>query len=118
MAECIIHMDADDLAPELVVKVVSRTTEAKDFEDDLALYAALGIPEYLLVETGEFTAEPNLWLFRRAATDGSYHMAESGLAVAACNTPLRLRLVAVSGNVPVFQCQDPETGQWHDHEGS
>lgn len=118
MAERIIHMDADDPSPDLVVEVVSRTTEAKDFEDDQVLYAALGIPEYLLVETGEFTAEPNLWLFWRAATDGSYHMAESGLAVTACNTPLRLQPVAVSGNMPVFQCQDPETGQWHDHEGN
>ena len=116
--ERIIHMDGDDPAPELVVEVVSRSTAAKDFEDNLSLYAALGIPEYLLVETGEFKAEPNLWLFRRAATDGAYHMAESGLAVTACNTPMRLQSADVPGNVPVFQCQDPETRQWHDHEGS
>lgn len=114
--ERIIHMDGDDPAPELVVEVVSRSTAAKDFEDNQSLYATLGIPEYLLVETGEFKAEPNLWLFRRAATDGTYHIAESGLAVTACNTPMRLRPAHVPGNVPVFQCQDPETRQWHDHE--
>jgi hypothetical protein len=116
--ERIIHMDGDDPAPELVVEVVSRSTAAKDFEDNLALYAALGIPEYLLVETGEFKATPTLWLFRRAARDGAYHMAESGLAVTACGTPMRLRPAAVPGNVPVLQCRDPETRQWHDHEGS
>ena len=116
--ERIIHMDGDDPAPELVVEVVSRSTAAKDFEDNLSLYAALGIPEYLLVETGEFKAEPNLWLFRRDATDGAYHVAETGLAVTAGNIPMRLRPADVPGNVPVFQCQDPATRHWHDHEGS
>lgn len=115
--ERIIRMDGDDPAPELVVEVVSRSTEAKDFEDNLSLYAALGIPEYLLVETGEFKTEPNMWLFRRAETDGTYHMAESGLALTACSTPMRLRPADVPGNVPVFQCQDPETRHWHDYEG-
>ena len=85
--ERIIHMDGDDPAPELVVEVVSRSTEAKDFEDDLSLYAALGIPEYLLIETGEFKTDSNMWLFRRADTDGAYHMAESGLTLTACSTP-------------------------------
>ncbi|MCY4520054.1 MAG: Uma2 family endonuclease [Caldilineaceae bacterium] len=116
--ERIIRVDGDDPAPELVVEVVSPTTEAKDFEDNLSLYAALGIPEYLLVDTGEFKTEPHMWLFRRAATDGAYHVAESGLALTACGTPMRLRPAAVPGNVPVFQCQDPETRHWHDHEGS
>lgn len=116
--ERIIRMDGGDPAPELVVEVVSRSTEAKDFEDNLSLYAALGIPEYLLVETGEFKTDPSMWLFRRADTDGTYHMAESGLAVTACNIPMRLRLAEVPGNVPVFQCRDPDTRQWHDYEGS
>lgn len=116
--ERIIRMDGGDPAPELVVEVVLRSTEAKDFEDNLSLYAALGIPEYLLVETGEFKTDPSMWLCRRADTDGTCHMAESGLAVTACNTPMRLRPAEVPGNVPVFQCQDPDTRQWHDHEGS
>ena len=95
-----------------------RSTEAKDFEDNLSLYAALGIPEYLLVETGEFKTDPNMWLFRRAETDGAYHMAESGLALIACGVPMRLLPAEVPGNVPVFQCQDPDTLHWHDYEGS
>ena len=116
--ERIIHMNGDDPAPELVVEVVSRSTEAKDFEDNLSLYAALGIPEYLLVETGEFKTDLNMWLFRRAETDGAYHMAESGLTLTACGVPMRLLPAEVPGNVPVFQCQDPETRHWHDYEGS
>ncbi len=35
--ERIICMDENDPAPELVVEVVSRSTEAKDFEDNLSL---------------------------------------------------------------------------------
>ncbi|MYC62959.1 MAG: Uma2 family endonuclease [Caldilineaceae bacterium SB0661_bin_34] len=116
--ERIIHMDEDDPAPELVVEVVSRSTEAKDFEDNLSLYAALGIPEYLLVDTGEFQTDPNMWLFRRAEPDGAYHVAERGLDLTVCGVPMRLRPAAVPGNVPVFQCRDADTRQWHDHEGS
>ncbi len=78
----------------------------------------MGIPGYLLVDTGEFKTEPHMWLFRRAETDEAYHVTESGLALTACGTPMRLRPAAVPGNVPVFQCQDPETRHWHDHEGS
>ncbi len=103
---------------ELVVEVVSPSTEAKDFEDNLSLHAAMGIPEDLLVDTGEFKTEPHMWLFRRAETDGACHVAESGLALTACGAPMRLRPAAVPGNVPVFQCQDPETRHWHDYEGS
>ena len=74
------------------MEVVSPSTEAKDFEDNLSLHAALGIPEYLLVDTGEFKTEPHMWLFRRAETDGACHVAECGL-------PMRLRPAAVPGNV-------------------
>ena len=60
------------------MEVVSPSTEAKDFEDNLSLHAALGIPEYLLVDAGEFKTEPHMWLFRRAETDGACHVAENG----------------------------------------
>ncbi len=76
--ERIIRVDGDDPAPELVTEEVSPSTEAKDFEDNLSLHAALGIPEYLLVDTGQFKTEPHMWLFRRAETDGACHVAESG----------------------------------------
>ncbi len=35
--ERIIRVDGDDPAPELVMEVVSPSTEAKDFEDSLSL---------------------------------------------------------------------------------
>ncbi len=116
--ERIIHMEEDDPVPELVVEVVSRTTAAKDFEDNVSLYAALGIPEYLLIDTGEFKTELNMWLFRRAETDRTYRTEETGLALTACGTSMRLQPADVPGNVPLFQCQDPATRQWLDHEGN
>lgn len=115
--ERIIRVDRDAPAPELVVEMVSRSSADKDFQDNLSLYGALGIPEYLIVDTGEFKSEPNMWLFRLDETVGSYRGAESGRTLTACGVPMRLMDAAVAGNVPVFQCQDPETGQWHDHEG-
>lgn len=41
-----------------------------------------------------------MWLFRRAETDGAYHMAESGLALTACSTPMRLRPADVPATYP------------------
>lgn len=116
--ERIIRWDEGDPSPELVVEVLSGSTEAKDFEDNLSLYAKLGISEYLIVETGERKSEPNMWLYRLDKTDGNYHMVEVGLALTACGTPMRLLPADIPGNVPVFQCQDTKTWHWHDYEGS
>ena len=47
-----------DPASELVFEVQSRTHDSKDFDDNLKLYAALGIPEYIVVDSGEFSDVP------------------------------------------------------------
>lgn len=114
--ERIIRLDEGDPAPELVLEVVSRSNEGKDFHDNMSLYANLGIPEYVIADTGEFSDTPHMWLFRLDSSTNSYRMAENGRSVTACDTPMRLLDAPVAGNVPVFQCRDPN-GQWHDHEG-
>ena len=114
--ERIIRLDRGDPLPELVAELVSKSNRGKDFDDNLDLYAALGISEYLIVDTGEFTQTPGLWLFRLKASGNTYHLAESGRTLTACGIPMRMRDADVAGNAPVVQCRDPETGRWHDHE--
>jgi len=114
--ERIIRLDEGDPTPEMVLEVVSRSNDAKDFHDNLDLYRLLGIPEYVIVDTGEFSGASNMWMFRLDNTGNSYHMAERGNVIAACDTRLRVLDAPVDGNVPVFQCQDAN-GQWRDHEG-
>lgn len=100
----------------MVLEVASRSNDAKDFHDNLDLYRLLGIPEYVIVDTGEFSGASNMWVFRLDDTGNSFHMAERGNVIAACDTRLRVLDAPVAGNVPVFQCQDAN-GQWRDHEG-
>lgn len=114
--ERIIRLDRGDPPPELVAEVVSKSNRGKDFDDNLDLYAALGIPEYLIVDTGEFTQTPGLWLFRFEASGNAYRLAESGRTLTACGIPMRLRDAEVTGNAPVMQCRNPDTGRWHDYE--
>lgn len=113
--ERIIRLDEGDPTPEMVLEVVSRSNDDKDFDDNMALYAALGIPEYVIADTGEFSGAPSLWLYHLDGWKNSYRMAERGQSITACGTRMRIMDAPMEGNVPVFQCQDAN-GQWHDHE--
>ena len=48
-----IRLDQGDALPELVVEVLSYSTEDNDLGEKWRLYAALGIREYLLIDVGE-----------------------------------------------------------------
>lgn len=114
--ERIIRLDRGDPAPELVFEVLSRTNDSKDFHDNLELYAALGIPEYIMVDSGEFSDTPCMWLFRLDDKATAYRMVERGTTLTACGTDMRIIEAPVDGDVPVFQCRDAN-GHWQDHEG-
>ena len=116
VAERIIRLDRGDPAPELVFEVLSRTNDSKDFHDNLDLYAALGIPEYIIVDSGEFSDAPCMWLFRLDDKESAYRMVERGTSLTACGTDMRIIDAPVDGDVPVFQCRDAN-GNWQDHEG-
>ncbi|MCY4519157.1 MAG: Uma2 family endonuclease [Caldilineaceae bacterium] len=116
VAERIIRLDRGDPVPELVVEVVSRSNDNKDFHDNLKLYAALGIVEYMVVDSGEFSNIPCLWLYRLDGGKNTYRLVDQGTALTACGTRMRIIDAPVAGNVPVFQCRDAN-GHWQDHEG-
>ena len=60
----VLHLEQGDPVPELVAEVVSPTSEQRDLEDKRALYAALRIAEYLVIEPGEppdpFQGDPEI----------------------------------------------------------
>ncbi len=116
VAERIIRLDRGDPAPELVFEVLLRTHDRKDFHDNLKLYAALGIPEYIIVDSGEFSDAPCMWQFRLDDQEPAYRMVDRGTTLTACGTGMRIIDAPVDGNVPVFQCRDAN-GHWQDHEG-
>lgn len=116
VAERIIRLDRGDPAPELVFEVLSRTNDSKDFDDNLKLYAALGIPEYIIVDSGEFSDAPCMWLFRLDDKESAYRMVDRGTTLTACGTDMRIIDAPVDGDVPVFQCRNTN-GNWQDHEG-
>ena len=116
LAERIIRLDGGDPAPELVIEVLSRTNDSKDLHDNRELYAALGIAEYIVVDSGEFSDAPCMWLFRLDDREPAYRMVERGTTLTACGTDMRLIDAPVDGDVPVFQCRDAN-GHWLDHEG-
>ncbi|MCY3657669.1 MAG: Uma2 family endonuclease [Caldilineaceae bacterium] len=116
VAERIIRLDRGDPAPELVIEVLSRTNDGKDLHDNRELYAALGIAEYIVVDSGEFSEAPCMWLFRLDDREPAYRMVERGTTLTACGTDMRIIDAPVDGDVPVFQCRDAN-GHWLDHEG-
>ena len=116
VAERIIRLDRGDPAPELVFEVLSRTNDRKDFHDNLKLYAALGIVEYIIVDSGEFSDAPCMWQFRLDDKESVYRMVDRGTTLTACGISMRIIDAPVDGDVPVFQCRDTN-GNWQDHEG-
>ncbi|MCY3657517.1 MAG: Uma2 family endonuclease [Caldilineaceae bacterium] len=126
----VLHVDADHPVPTLVVEVVSASTAGRDREGKRALYEALGVHEYLLLDPGgeDQSRPPGLVLDR--LQDGVYARVPGGnpdLSVEgdalvltpvfseACDTVLRLVRPASDARL-VCQWRDPGTGRWRDHD--
>ena len=116
-----IRLDQGDALPELVVEVLSYSTEDNDLGGKWRLYAALGIREYLLLDVGE-PQEPDapgvsgsperMWLYRLDAK-GVYQLVEDELPLRVCGTPIRLQ-PAEGSEMPYVQWLDSTSGQWRD----
>ena len=116
-----IRLDQGDALPDLVVEVLSYSTEDNDLEGKWRLYAALGIREYLLIDIGE-PQEPDatgksgsperMWLYRLDAK-GVYQLVEDERPLRVCVTPIRLQPAAGS-EMPYVQWLDGASGQWRD----
>lgn len=120
----VLDNEAGEPVPDLVVEIVSKTSVDRDYEDKMALYAALGISEYLIIEPGEPADETDdgtlgcLLLFRLDENSGIYE------PVSDIDDPyieaagLRLRMVHVGPSAePCVQWWDPDQHRWRDHAG-
>ncbi len=116
-----IHLDNGDALPELVVEVLSYSTEDNDLGEKWHLYAALGIREYLLIDIGEPNdpeapeesgSPASMWLYRLDA-NGVYQLVEDELPLRVCGTPIRLQ-PAEGSEMPYMQWMDSTSRQWRD----
>ena len=113
-----IRLDQGDALPDLVVEVLSYSTEDNDLEGKWRLYAALGIREYLLIdigepqEPGESGSPEGMWLYRLDAK-GVYQLVEDEQPLRVCDTPIRLQ-PAEGSEMPYVQWLDSASGQWRD----
>ena len=117
-----IHLDNGDALPELVVEVLSYSTEDNDLGEKWRLYAALGIREYLLIDIGEPNdpeapeesgSPASMWLYRLDA-NGVYQLVKDELSLCICGTPIRLQ-PAEGSEMPYMQWLDSTSGQWRDY---
>ena len=124
-----IHMEAGDPAPVLVVEITSPdSTRPWDLREKRALYAELGIPEYLVLDSPARDAPYVLRAFVLQA-DGRY--GETVLGVdsdgvpnyhsAALGRPIRLQQLDAKQlerpgalDIPRLQWWDADTGRWRD----
>lgn len=117
----VLHLEQGDLVPELVAEVVSPISEQRDLEDKRALYAALGIAEYLVIEPGEppdpFQGDPEIFpaiRLYRLESNGSYQLiGDSSEPFQVCGTLVRLSQPE-AGRMPVFQWWDEHQELWRD----
>ncbi|MCY4521106.1 MAG: Uma2 family endonuclease [Caldilineaceae bacterium] len=117
-----VRLDEGHPLPELVAEIVSPTSEVRDLEDKLALYAALGIVEYLACYPGDLpdpdAGEPGspaeLRLFQ-LQPDGTYRQAMDAAACFSrvCGTQVRLWQPDVR-RMARFQWWDEARGRWRD----
>ena len=130
-----IRLDQGHPVPELVVEIVSPTSEHRDLEDKLELYAVLGIAEYLACDPGnppdpdaDEPGSPAKLLLFRLQPDGTYREEQSredarGIFSRVCATHIRLwqpdvplagGLLASVPGMPRFQWWDEGQGRWRD----
>ena len=118
----IVRLDKGHPLPELVAEIVSPTSEVRDLEDKLALYAALGITEYLVChpgdlpdpEAGDPGSPAELRLFQ-LQPDGAYRLAMGAATCFSrvCGTQVRLWQPDVR-RMARFQWWDEAQGRWRD----
>ena len=126
-----IHIAAGDPAPVLVVEITSPdSTRPRDLREKRALYAELGIPEYLVLDSPARDAPYVLRAFVLQA-DGRYGEAVLGVDSdnvpnyhsAALSRPIRLQQPDAvqlerpgAVDVPRLQWWDADTGRWRDFQ--
>ena len=119
-----VRMDRGHPAPVLAVEVLSDTSEQRDFVEKHAVYEALGIQEYLVVNPGEppdpddpedTGTEPDIFLFR-LDRDGVYQMVEDEDPLHVCDVGIRLvENDDVDAHFPVMlQWWDPDADAWRE----
>ncbi len=106
-----IRLDAGHPVPELVVEIVSPTSEHRDLEDKLELYAVLAITEYLACDPGtppdldaDDPGSPAELLLFQLQPNGTYRQVEdvSACYSSVCGTRVRLWQPSVQ-EMPRFQ---------------
>ena len=119
----VLHVDEHHPVPVLVAEVLPHSTEDRSQAKKRALYEALGVQEFLLIDPGspadgQDAVRPPCLALHRLQADGSYGPAATGAAVhsVACDTDLRMLPPPDPSRAPVFQWRDPETGRWRDQE--
>ena len=120
----VLDLTAGDPLPDLVVEIVSSSSEDRDYEDKMALYAALGIPEYLIIEPGEPADGIDegslgyLLLYRLDGGSGTYEPVSNIDDPYIEASDLRLRMIHVGPSaVPLVQWWDPDQSRWRDRAG-
>ena len=117
-----VRLDEGHPLPELVAEIVSPTSEVRDLEDKLALYAALGIAEYLACHPGDLPnpeagepGSPAELRFFRLQPDGTYRQAMDAAVCFShvCGTQVRLWQPDVR-RMARFQWWDEARGRWRD----
>ena len=114
-----LYVDVDTPTPALAVEIVSPTSDNHDFANKFRLYEALGINEYLLVDTGELgkPGEPdrpaNMILYRLDG-EGRYQQVEGNPDwFSICDIPVRLQPGDIK-NPPYLQWWDETGSLWRD----
>ncbi len=118
----IVRLDEGHPLPELVAEIVSPTSEVRDLEDKLTLYAALGIAEYLTCHPGDLPdpdandpgAPAELRLFQ-LQPDRTYRQAADAATCFSrvCGTQVRLWQPDVR-RMARFQWWDEDLRRWRD----
>ena len=123
-----VRMDKGHPAPLLAIEVLSDTSMIRDSGEKHAVYEALGIREYLLVDPGEAPdpddpetedREPALSLFRLSPDGTAYRSADHENPLHICGVGVRL-VETDAGQAPfpiVLQWWDPDAGVWREPVG-
>ena len=116
----IVRLDEGHPLPELVAEIVSPTSEVRDLENKLTLYAALGIAEHLACHPGDLPdpdaddpgAPAELRLFQ-LQSDGTYRQTADAATCFSrvCDTQMRLWQPDVR-KMARFQWWDEALGRW------
>ena len=120
-----IRVDRGHPAPLAAIEVLSETSVQRDFGEKHAVYAALGIKEYLVVDPGEppdpdepeaTGTDPGMTLYRLSEDGSEYRNVDHEDPPHVCGVGVRL-VVPDDGEAPfpvMLQWRDPDTGVWRE----